>query len=156
MFFAAIIATTRQIGQRAFERSMTRLCRLWLDRRGIAGVQFALVLPALLVTIAATVEVGRLLMVQNTIVHAANEATRFAMVRSAASDHVASEEDIVTLVKSRMTGLDTSQVVVGVNWTPENQPGAYVSVNVAYPYALSAFGLGTINLNGSSGTFVTH
>ena len=99
---------------------------------------------------------GQMLMAQNTLVHAANEATRFAMVRSAASDQVASEQDIVALVKGKMTGLDTTQAVVSVNWTPENQPGARVTVDVDYPYTLSTLGLGTINLNGSSSNFVTH
>jgi hypothetical protein len=78
------------------------------------------------------------------------------MVRSASSDHVASEADIVALVKGSMTGLDVNQAVVNVNWIPQNQPGAQVTVNVNYPYTLSALGLGTVNLNSSSSTFVAH
>ncbi|MGI9451180.1 MAG: TadE/TadG family type IV pilus assembly protein [Geminicoccaceae bacterium] len=156
MLFVAIIKNARQIWQGSFGRSATRLHRLWLDQRGIIGLRFALIVTALLFSVMATFEVGRVVMVQNTLAYAANEATRFAMVHSAVSDYVASEEDIVALVKGRMTGLDTTQAVVGVNWIPENQPGAYVTVDVAYPYALSAFGLGTINLNGSSGTVITH
>ncbi|MGI9491805.1 MAG: TadE/TadG family type IV pilus assembly protein [Geminicoccaceae bacterium] len=127
-----------------------------MDQRGIIGLRFTLVVMALLVSVMATFEVGRVVMVQNTLAYAASEATRFAMVHSAASNNVASEEDIVALVKGRMTGLDTTHAVVGVNWIPDNQPGAYVIVDVAYPYALSAFGLGTLNLNGSSGTIITH
>ena len=137
--------------------SATRcLRRLGPDRRGVSSVQFAFVLPALIATIMGTIDMGRMLMAQNTLVHAANEATRFAMVRSAASTQAASEQDIVALVKGRMPGLDTNQAVVRVNWTPENQPGGRVTVDVDYPYSLSALGLGTINLNGSSSTFITH
>jgi Flp pilus assembly protein TadG len=156
MLFAAIIEDARQIGQGPFGRSATRLHCLWLDQRGIIGLRFTLVVTALLVSVMATFEVGRVVMVQNTLAYAASEATRFAMVHSAASDYVASEEDIVALARGRMTGLDITQAVVGVNWIPENQPGAYVAVDVAYPYSLSAFGLGTINLNSSSGTFIAH
>ena len=140
----------------AFMRTAGLLRRLASDRRGISTVQFGLVLPALVATIMGTIDMGRMLMTQNTLVHAANEATRFAMVRSASSEHAASEQDIVALVKGRMVGLDTHHAAVSVNWTPENQPGARVTVNVDYPYTLSSLGLGTINLNGSSTTFVTH
>jgi Flp pilus assembly protein TadG len=145
-----------QAGNRLLKRSALCLRRLWSDQLGITSVQFAMVVPMLLATIMGTVDMGRMLMVQNTLVHAANEATRFAMVRSATSDQVALEDDIVGLVKGRMKGLDTAQAVVSVDWIPENQPGARVTVNVDYPYTLSALGLGTINLNGSSSTFITH
>ena len=126
------------------------------DSRGISSVQFALVLPFVVAAIMGTIDMGRMLMAQNTLVHAANEAARYAMVRSAASSQAASEQDIVALVKGSMTGLDTNQAIVRVNWTPENQPGARVTVDVDYPYSLSALGLGTVNLKGSSSTFITH
>lgn len=146
----------RQTAQRALKRSFNSLLSFVPDQLGITSVQFALVMPALFATILGTVEMGRMLMAQNTLVHVANEATRFAMVRSSSSDHAASEDDIVSLVKGRMVGLDGQQAVVSVNWIPENQPGARVTVNVDYPYTLSALGMGTVNLNGSSSTFITH
>lgn len=130
--------------------------RLFSDRRGVSSLQFAMVVPAVIATVMGTVDMGRMMMAQNTLVHAANEAVRFAMVRSATSEQAASEQDIVDLVKGRMTGLHANQATVSVSWTPQNQPGGRVTVNVDYPYELSALGLGTINLNGSSSTFITH
>ncbi len=156
MTLSTTFAAARLTAAGALRHITPRLCDLGRDRRGVTAVQFALVVPALVATIMGTVEMGRMLMTQNTLVHAANEATRFAMVRSASSDHVASKADIVALVKGRMVGLDADQATVSVDWTPENQPGARVTVNVDYPYTLSALGLGTINLKGSSSTFVTH
>lgn len=144
----------RHFARLVIHRPVCLLRRLLSDQRGISSVQYALVLPAILAVIMGTVDMGRLMMAQNTLVHAANEATRFAMVRSASSDHIASKDDIVAMVKGSMVGLDTAQAVVNVNWTPENQPGARVSVDIDYPYALST--LGTVNLRGSSSTFVTH
>lgn len=126
-----MITAARLVGQQAYKRSADHRRRLCSDRRGISSVQFILV-------------------------HAANEAARFAMVRRASSDHVASEEDIVALVKGRMVGLDGAQAAISVNWTPESKPGGRVTVNVDYPHTLSALGLGTVNLNGSSSTFITH
>lgn len=137
-------------------RSVDQHRRLWADSLGITSVQFALVIPMLFGTVMGVIDMGRMLMAQNTIVHAANEATRFAMVRSDSSGNAISKNDLVTLVKGHMTGLDSAQAVVSVDWTPENQPGGRVTVNVDYPYTLSALGLGTVNLNGSSSTFITH
>ncbi|MDH3663872.1 MAG: pilus assembly protein [Alphaproteobacteria bacterium] len=156
MAFSTMISAACHIGQSALLHSASSLRRLLSDRRGIASVQFAMALPVLFGTIMGTVDMGHMLMAQNTLVHAANEATRFAMVRSASSEHAVSKEDIVALVKVRMTGLDASQAEVKVNWIPENQPGARVTVDVDYPYTLSALGMGTVNLKGSSSTFVTH
>ena len=156
MRLSTMIKTTCRMAGATFNHPLSLFGRLWSDRRGISTVQFALVVPALLATVMGTVDMGRMLMAQNTLVHAANEATRFAMVRSNASDHATSEDDIIALVKGRMVGLDANEAVVSVNWTPENQPGARVTVNVDYPYSLSALGLGTINLNGSSSNFITH
>ncbi|MGI9419666.1 MAG: TadE/TadG family type IV pilus assembly protein [Geminicoccaceae bacterium] len=156
MILSTIISAIRVSGRRSAERPARSLLDLWSDRRGISTVHFALVLPMVLATILGTIDMGRLLMTHNTLVHAANEAARFAMVRSASSDQVVSEEDIVTLAKGRMTGLDPAYAVVSVNWIPENQPGAHVTVNVGYPYTMSTLGLGTINLKSSSSTFITH
>jgi Flp pilus assembly protein TadG len=146
----------RRAAERAAPRRPFALWRLIADRRGVTSVQLALVLPALLAAIMGVIDMGRMLMTQNTLVHAANEAARYAMVRSASSDQAASEQDIVTLVKGRMPGLDPDRAVVAVNWAPANQPGGRVTVSVNYPYALSALGMGVVNLNGSSSTFITH
>ncbi|MGI9433449.1 MAG: TadE/TadG family type IV pilus assembly protein [Geminicoccaceae bacterium] len=126
------------------------------DQRGITSVQLALFAPVLFISVLTTFDLGRMMMAQNTLVHAADEAVRFAMVRSASSEQTASESDIVKLIRNRMTGLDVDRAVVDVSWVPENQPGAYVTVSVDYPYSLPAIGIGSINLRGSSGTIVTH
>lgn len=144
----------RHRGRHALGLMADRVSRLFADQRGITAVQYGMVLPALVAVIIGTMDMGRLMMAQNTLVHAANEATRYAMVRSAASDQSASEEDIIDLAKGRMTGLDTSQALVSVSWSPDNQPGARVTVDIDYPYSLST--MGTVNLKGSSSTFVTH
>lgn len=156
MTLSTMIATLPRWSHLVTEHAAPSFRRLLSDRRGISSVQLALVLPMLVATIMGTIDMGRLLMAHNTIVHAANEATRFAMVRSASSAQTASEQDIVSMVKGRMTGLDTASAVVSVNWTPENQPGAHVTVNVDYPFTVSTLGLGTINLKTSSSTFITH
>lgn len=154
MAWSSMITMSRRSGRYALARLSHHICRLGADCRGVTGVQYAMVLPALVGVIMGTIDMGRMMMAQNTLVHAANEATRFAMVRSATSDHVASEDDIIALVKGSMTGLNASHAVVSVNWIPENQPGARVTVDIDYPYNLSA--MGTVNLKGSSSNFVTH
>jgi Flp pilus assembly protein TadG len=132
------------------------LRRLVTAEAGITGVQFAMALPVILGMVFGVVEMGRLMMAQNTLVHAANEAARFAMVRSGEADTVATEADIITLAKQRMTGLDPERATVSVVWTPANQPGGRVTVAVDYPYSFSSLGLKPINLNGAASTIIAH
>ncbi|MEZ5931304.1 MAG: TadE/TadG family type IV pilus assembly protein [Alphaproteobacteria bacterium] len=157
MAWSIEITALRHTCRKIWAHTATRLGSLGADQQGISSVQYAMVLPAVLAAVMGTVDMGRMMFAQNTLVHAANEATRYAMVRSEASDHMATKEDVVALAKGKMTGLDATQAVVEVRWDPpENVPGARVTVDIDYPYTLSALGLGTVNLNGSSSTFVTH
>jgi len=130
--------------------------RLWLDRRGVSSAHLALILPVVLGTIMGVIDMSGLLITKNTIMHAANEAARVAMVQHASSDQMPSTDDIIAVVKGSMLGLDIDQAVVQVDWAPEDEPGARVTINVDYPYALSALGLGTVNLKGSSSNIMTH
>jgi Flp pilus assembly protein TadG len=54
------------------------------DERGVALVEFALVLPLLLLVIFAIVDFGRALAFWNDQTHLANEAARYAVVNSCA------------------------------------------------------------------------
>ena len=153
MFSPTISGATRHMNQNAFWHTAIRLI---LDRRGLTAAHFALFLPIVLGTVMGINDLGGMLLAQNTIVQAANEATRFAMVRSASTSYAASKDQIVSLVQGSLSGLDKAQAVISVDWIPENKPGAHVTVNVEYPYALSALGFGTVNLNGSASTLITH
>ena len=147
----------QQIGIRQRVRQLMRRHRgsivapnIWTDQSGITAVQFGLALPAIMATIMGTIEMGQLMMAQSSIAHAASEGTRYAMVRGSTSETIASESEIGAFVKDHLTGLDTDKATVSVQWQPDNQPGAQVTIDIAYAYEFAALGLDPINLSGSS------
>ena len=123
---------------------------IWADQSGITAVQFALALPPILATIMGTIEMGQLMMAQSSLAHAASEGTRYAMVRGSTSETIASETEIGAFVKDHLTGLDTDKAAVSVQWQPDNQPGAQVTIDIAYAYEFATLGFDPIDLSGSS------
>ena len=64
---------------------MRRLRRAGRDGRGQAVVEFALVLPLLLLVVTGLFDVARAVWQENTLAYAAREGTRYAIVHGAAS-----------------------------------------------------------------------
>ena len=58
------------------------------DRQGVAAVEFAMVLPVFMLLVFGIVEVGRMLMVQQTLVNASREGARRAVLENSTSDSV--------------------------------------------------------------------
>ncbi|MBF0325439.1 TadE/TadG family type IV pilus assembly protein [Magnetospirillum moscoviense] len=81
--------------------------RLAFDQSGAAAIEFALVLPALLMMMLGVVEFGRALWTQGTLQYAVEEAARYGAV-----DDQASSTGVVTRARARMAGLDAAAVTV--------------------------------------------
>lgn len=80
-------------------------------RRATAGstaVEFALILPIFLSMLLGIIEFGRVMWIQNTLQFAAEEATRYAVVRSSATT-----AEITAYAKAKVTGINPESVT----WT---------------------------------------
>lgn len=108
-----------------------RLRAKLFDHRGQSMVEFALVLPALLLVLFGITEFGRAFEAYLTVNHIAREGARLAAVG-------ATNSEIETLVLSEAAGLDPEYLTVTV--TPDAQSaraaGATVTVRVAYQFQL--------------------
>jgi Flp pilus assembly protein TadG len=99
------------------------------DDRGAAAVEFALVLPVLLLVIFGIIDFGRLLYAKITLSEAAHAGARAAALvgESAAQDEVAKS----------VTGLDTSAGPVTATVSAcANDPTADATVTVHYTFKL--------------------
>jgi Flp pilus assembly protein TadG len=67
-------------------------------RKGVAAVEFAIVLPLFVIMFLGMVELGRGLMVQQVITNAAREGARFA-----ASDSKVTSQQVTALVQAYLT-----------------------------------------------------
>lgn len=103
---------------------MIRLIRrLRSEESGQSLIEFALVLPLLLLIITGLFDVARATWQENTLAYAAREGTRYAIVHgSAAVDgtvvHPGNEQPVVDVVRRAAVGVPT--VSVTVTWLDGN------------------------------------
>lgn len=116
--------------------------------RGQELVEFALILPLLLLLLVGIFEFGYVVFVQNTLSNAVREGARYGAVKSD------DETGIVTTARRLTTGLDQSKLVDDA-WTVE-VAGDRVAVSVEYEhhlftgFLLRAFDDGKVTLKASS------
>jgi Flp pilus assembly protein TadG len=106
------------------------------DDRGIALVEFALVLPVLILLIVGVFDLALAVWQSNTLATAVRDGTRYAIVHgSAATDPSGPGDDdaIESLVQTNAIGL--SGVTVTVTWPDgDNERGHRVRVIATVPY----------------------
>ena len=97
---------------------MNTLWRFTSDEdRGQALIEFALILPVILLVITGLFDVARATWQENTLAYAAREGTRYAIVHGSASTTPAypgNDQDVVDVVRAAAVGVPN--VSVTVNW----------------------------------------
>lgn len=108
---------------------------------GQALVEFALVLPVLLMLILGLFDVARAVWQENTLAYAAREGTRYAIVHGSASESPmsqASHAAVISVVNDAAVGVSGITVTVTyedvVNGTPCNDRGCRVAVDATAPF----------------------
>lgn len=141
---------------------MSRLRHARQSEEGQSLVEFALVLPVLLLLILGLFDVARAVWQENTLAYAAREGTRYAIVHGSASNDPSSADftaDIEAVVRSAAIGVPDVVVTVGYPDTaasvPCNDRGCRVVVDataafVPLPSQYLAGGAFQITLRGGS------
>lgn len=108
---------------------------------GQALVEFALVLPVLLMLILGLFDVAQAVWQENTLAYAAREGTRYAIVHGSASEVPVDHADhaaVVAVVRDAAVGVSNVTVVVTypdlVGATPCNDRGCRVAVDATSPF----------------------
>ncbi|MDH3426072.1 MAG: pilus assembly protein [Acidimicrobiia bacterium] len=109
--------------------------------RGAAAVEFALILPILVMLVFGTVEFGRAYNANVTLTHAAREGVRILAITQDAAQ-------ASTAAVAAATSLDPAQIAVS---TTACDPGQPTQVSLTYPftYDIPLLGTNTIMLNGT-------
>ena len=103
-------------------------------QRGSSSLEFALVVPVLVLMIFGCVDFCRAMWTNNTIAQAALEGARYASLRSVDSDQPATAAHVSRAVRDSAVGLTRSRVKVNTSWPSGNNPGAIVTVAVTYNF----------------------
>lgn len=105
---------------------MSHLIRFWGEReneRGQSLIEFALLLPLMLLIITGLFDVARAVWQENTLAYAAREGTRYGIVHGSAGDPAADPEEPCDVVCTNI-GNVVRQAAVGVQ---------NITVTVVYP-----------------------
>lgn len=116
---------------------MSGLQRGVWGRRGQAAVEFALVLPFLLIMLVGIIEFGRAWNEHQVITDAAREAAR----KGAIWDESVTEQDIRDVAESALAraGIDPGTATIALdNW--DGDAGEKLTVSIDLPYQFTFFG----------------
>lgn len=113
------------------------------DDRGAALVEFAMVLPILILLVFGVIEFGRGYNTRSTITHAARESVRVAALDSG---------DPVATAVAAANQLNAADISVTVTPAGTCTPGDPVTVTIDYPhdYTIPLYGSGTWNISQSA------
>ena len=119
--------------------------------RGQAVVEFAVILPVLLLILFAILQFGVVFNNYIQVTAAAREGARKASV-SRSLGTASAESAATTAAKNAAPGLNQSNITVSFPNSPSFAQGSDVSVQVTYPYSISIIGLVVASGNLSSTT----
>lgn len=110
------------------------------SERGAAAVEFALVLPLLVLLVFGIVEFGRGYNARVTLTHATREGVRALAIGS--------DEDPVQVTKAAATSLDPNAITVTtVPCSGTSGDAAELTASYPFQYTIPLFGAGTITLS---------
>ncbi|HET7214739.1 MAG TPA: TadE/TadG family type IV pilus assembly protein [Terriglobia bacterium] len=102
-----------------------------LNEIGSAVLEFGLVVVMFFMFVFGVMDFGRALYTYHFVSNAACEATRYAIVRGSSSTNPVTASDIQAYVKSiTPEGVDPNQLTITTTWSPDENPGSTVKVQV--------------------------
>ena len=104
------------------------------SQKGVTVVESAIILSVFFMLLFGIMECGRLLNSYHFLSNASRQAARYAMVRGSESGRAASAAEITSYVKNMAPGMDPNAFTVTTTWTPSNDPGDTVRVQIQYVF----------------------
>lgn len=101
------------------------------SEKGQSLVEFALILPLLLLLVIGIIDLGKIFHAYITIDHAGREAARMASIETSNGVTI---EQIKTYAVDKAVGIDTDDLVVGVDYYEDSTLNIKnVNVTITYP-----------------------
>lgn len=126
--------------------------------KGQTYVEFAFSAVVVIMLIFALVNFSLALYAYNFVSYAAREGTRFAAVHGGSNPSPADSTDIANLITAEAYGLNAGKLKVNTTWSPNNQPGSVVAVQVQYTFNFMVpfVALKPVNLTSTSQMMISY
>ncbi len=103
-------------------------------QRGQSIAEFAIVAMVSLTLMFGIIQASLALYAFNFVSYGARAGLRYAMVHGSQSGSVATSASVQTYVRGLAIALNTSSLTVTTVWTPNENPGSTINVNVTYAF----------------------
>lgn len=113
---------------------------------GSALIEFALLLPVLVVIVLGTIELGWALYIQNTLVDAAREGARIAVTQNVSSIDIVNEVD--TIIQNANLTSNNASITITPTAISLEPRGTAITVAVSLPYNAESILPSPLFLNG--------
>ena len=132
--------------------------------RGTNLIEFALVLPLVVIFLLGTMDMGMLVYAYCTVSEAARGGARYAIVNGSMSaapvGPTANDTTVASVVQNYAPALDPTRLTVTSSWpSSSNNATCPVTVTATYQYLLFTgrlIGIGPVNVKGSTTMVITH
>lgn len=121
-------------------------------QRGQTAVEFALVLLPAMIIVYAILQGAAMLFAYSAVAYASRCGARYAMVHGNNSTQPATASSVQSYVRGLVLGINSSQITVNTTWTPDENPGSTVKVQVNYPFVPFAPFVSSVTVQLSSTT----
>lgn len=111
-----------------------QLIRLIRDRRGAAGVEFAMLSTVYLTMLLGIVEVGRYVADRQDLMSAVHTTGRYAIVHGSSSSSPASATTLQQMVGNHLALISSSSITATASFSPNNNPGSNVTITASYTW----------------------
>lgn len=101
------------------ENSLTLLMRLLRDETGSPAVEFAIILPLLVLLTAGMIDVGKMGLASATLYLTVDEGARYAAVHATGSLLPKTEAEMEAFAREKIIGINRDKVDINYVWTPD-------------------------------------
>lgn len=116
-------------------RRFSNVGRFVRNAAGSTAVEFAFVLPIMVLMFLGIIEGGRTYLAVHALEKIAGDGVRYASVRGSESQSPTTQTQVTDFMKSRAAGLVVAELAVTLVWPDgNNDPGSRVTVQVTYDH----------------------
>ena len=108
-----------------------KLVAILKDQQGSTAVEFALVMPALIMATLMIFDLGRIMLAYSSVNDVASDTARYASIHGPVQGGGVSDLDIVNYAEGQIAGLELSLIETSISWSANKSRGSTVTIEIS-------------------------